>query len=90
MAALPCWIASSWSPVVCRRFLGDVRDRTCFDVLFAAHGISAVLHFAGLKAAGESVIQPLIYYDNNVVGTNTLLGAMAAAKVRTIVHASQI
>ena len=49
-----------------------------------------MLHFAGLKAVGESVIQPLIYYDNNVVGTNTLLGAMAAAKVRTIVHASQI
>ncbi len=68
--------------------VGDVRDEACLTTLFAEHSISAVIHFAGLKAVGESVAQPLRYYDNNVAGTNTLLRAMAAADVKTIVFSS--
>ena len=67
---------------------GDVRDAACLDALFAAHEISAVIHFAGLKAVGESVREPLRYYDNNVCGTTTLLAAMAKAGVKTIVFSS--
>jgi UDP-glucose 4-epimerase len=67
---------------------GDVRDAACLDALFGAHKISAVIHFAGLKAVGESVREPLRYYDNNVNGTTTLLAAMAKAGVKTIVFSS--
>jgi len=68
--------------------VGDVRDETCLTEVFARHDINAVIHFAGLKAVGESVAQPLRYYDNNVAGTCTLLRAMAAANVKTIVFSS--
>ena len=68
--------------------VGDVRDEACLTKLFADHHIDAVIHFAGLKAVGESVAQPLRYYDNNVAGTNTLLRAMAAAEVKSIVFSS--
>ena len=68
--------------------VGDVRDDACLTKLFADHRIDAVIHFAGLKAVGESVAQPLRYYDNNVAGTNTLLRAMAAADIKTIVFSS--
>ena len=47
----------------------DIRDPQTLDTLFATHKISAVIHFAGLKAVGESVQAPLRYYDNNVAGT---------------------
>jgi len=50
--------------------------------------VDAVIHFAGLKAVGESVADPLAYYDNNVAGTLTLLGAMARAQVKTLVFSS--
>src|SRR5699024_9997978 len=56
---------------------GDIRDRGCLDTLFAQHAISDVLHFAGLKAVGESVAEPLRYYENNVAGTLALCQAMA-------------
>ena len=56
--------------------------------LFKNHSIDAVLHFAGLKAVGESVIQPLRYYDNNVHGSQVLLRAMADAGVLTLVFSS--
>jgi UDP-glucose 4-epimerase len=69
-------------------FQGDVRDAACLDALFAAHKISAVIHFAGLKAVGESVREPQRYYDNNVNGTTSLLAAMAKAGVKTIVFSS--
>ena len=55
---------------------GDVRDRAQLDRLFAEHPISAVLHFAGLKAVGESVEKPLEYYRNNLDSTLTLCEAM--------------
>ena len=50
---------------------GDLRDRACLDGVFAKHDVAAVMHFAGLKAVGESVEQPLAYYDANVTGTLT-------------------
>ncbi|MGV1003236.1 MAG: UDP-glucose 4-epimerase GalE [Candidatus Nanopelagicales bacterium] len=67
---------------------GDVRDRAILDRVFAEHDIDAVIHFAGLKAVGESVAKPLEYYDNNVTGTLRLLEAMRNAAVRTIVFSS--
>lgn len=67
---------------------GDIRDRALLDELFAAHKIGAVLHFAGLKAVGESVQKPLDYYDNNVAGSLTLCQAMAQAGVFCLVFSS--
>jgi UDP-glucose 4-epimerase len=67
---------------------GDIRDAELLERLFAEHSISAVLHFAGLKAVGESVNKPQEYYDNNVVGTSVLLSAMRSANIKTIVFSS--
>lgn len=67
---------------------GDIRDADCLDRLFADHDIDSVIHFAGLKAVGESVEKPLQYYDCNVVGTVRLLEAMERAGVRTLVFSS--
>lgn len=67
---------------------GDIRDRAGLDRLFQTHKIDAVIHFAGLKAVGESVAQPLQYYDNNIAGSITLFEAMQAAGVNTIVFSS--
>jgi UDP-glucose 4-epimerase len=67
---------------------GDIRDRALLNFLFAEHAIDAVLHFAGLKAVGESVAQPLRYYDNNVHGSQVLLQAMADAGVFSFVFSS--
>ena len=66
----------------------DMRDRAAIDRLFAEHRIDGVIHFAGLKAVGESVAQPLRYFDNNVGSTLTLLQAMDHAGVRRIVFSS--
>lgn len=67
---------------------GDIRDRARLDALFAEHRIAAVLHFAGLKAVGESVRMPLEYYQNNVAGSLTLFQAMAHAGVFRLVFSS--
>ncbi len=67
---------------------GDIRDRACLDAVFRDHDIMAVLHFAGLKAVGESVELPLLYYENNVAGSLVLLSAMEQAGVRTLVFSS--
>jgi len=67
---------------------GDIRDRAALDALFRNHDIDAVVHFAGLKAVGESVEKPMLYYDNNVGGSVTLFEAMQAAGVKTIVFSS--
>ncbi|XKE47249.1 UDP-glucose 4-epimerase GalE [Halomonas organivorans] len=67
---------------------GDIRDRPLLDELFATHAVTDVLHFAGLKAVGQSVEQPLRYFDNNVGGTLTLCQAMEAAGVRRLVFSS--
>lgn len=66
----------------------DVRDGAALDSLFARHAIASVIHFAGLKAVGESVAQPLRYFENNVGGTISLLQAMERAGVRRLVFSS--
>ena len=66
----------------------DVRDRAALDAVFQAHSIDAVMHFAGLKAVGESVEKPGEYRDNNVGGTRSLLDAMQRHHVREIVFSS--
>ncbi|WP_293751617.1 UDP-glucose 4-epimerase GalE [Limnohabitans sp. Rim8] len=66
----------------------DVRDGAALDRIFAEHRIDGVIHFAGLKAVGESVAQPLRYFDNNVGSTLALLQAMDRANLRRIVFSS--
>jgi UDP-glucose 4-epimerase len=66
----------------------DLRDPAGMERVFAAGDISAVMHFAGLKAVGESVEKPLLYWDNNVYGTLVLLQAMERHEVRTLVFSS--
>jgi UDP-glucose 4-epimerase len=66
----------------------DLLDRAALDAAFAARPVDAVIHFAGLKAVGESVANPLSYYRNNVAGTLALCEAMAAQGVRTLVFSS--
>ena len=67
---------------------GDSRDRAALTTALYESRASAVIHFAGLKAVGESVEQPLAYYDNNVVGTLRLLEAMEECGVKTLVFSS--
>lgn len=67
---------------------GDVRDTAVLTRVFAAQSIDAVIHFAGLKAVGESVQQPLRYYENNVQGTLALCRAMAEAGIYKLVFSS--
>jgi UDP-glucose 4-epimerase len=67
---------------------GDIRDSATLVQTLRRSGASAVIHFAGLKAVGESVEKPLTYYDNNVVGTMRLLQAMTECDVKTLVFSS--
>ncbi|WP_296446364.1 SDR family NAD(P)-dependent oxidoreductase, partial [Rhodoferax sp. UBA5149] len=67
---------------------GDIRDSAALVAALRQSGASAVIHFAGLKAVGESVHKPLAYYDNNVVGTVRLLEAMVECGVKTLVFSS--
>jgi UDP-glucose 4-epimerase len=73
------------APIFCE---GDIRDHHLLEVLMRSHGVSAVIHFAGLKAVGESAERPVAYYDNNVGGTLQLLKAMLSAHVRKVVFSS--
>jgi UDP-glucose 4-epimerase len=66
----------------------DIRDRAALTAVFANERFDAVIHFAGLKAVGESVAQPLRYYDNNVTGSVTLFECMAQAGVKSLVFSS--
>jgi UDP-glucose 4-epimerase len=77
-------IAGKSVPVV----RGDIRSHTALVLALRQSGATAVIHFAGLKAVGESVEKPLAYYDNNVVGTVRLLEAMADCHVKTLVFSS--
>ncbi len=71
------------------RFIeGDVRDRALLDSIFHEQAIAGVIHFAGLKAVGDSVADPITYYDNNVHGSFVLAAAMQAAGVKTFVFSS--
>ena len=67
---------------------GDIRDAELLRQVFTEHQFFGVIHFAGLKAVGESVAKPLLYYNNNVSGTITLLEAMAEANVKNLVFSS--
>jgi UDP-glucose 4-epimerase len=67
---------------------GDIRDRAALDTVFDKHAIDAVIHFAGLKAVGDSVTRPLDYYVNNVCGSATLFQAMNAHGVLRVVFSS--
>jgi UDP-glucose 4-epimerase len=67
---------------------GDIRDSALLDEIFASHEIEAVLHFAGLKAVGDSVKRPTGYYDNNVRGSLSLIEAMSRAECKTMVFSS--
>lgn len=67
---------------------GDIRDGGLLERLFTSYPIASVIHFAGLKAVGESVEQPMRYYDNNVVGSLRLFEAMAKAGVHRLVFSS--
>ncbi|MCF7989037.1 MAG: UDP-glucose 4-epimerase GalE [Thiohalocapsa sp.] len=66
----------------------DLRDAQALDALFARHRFDAVIHFAGLKAVGESTQIPIDYYDNNIGGTLTLCRAMAKGGCKSIVFSS--
>lgn len=67
---------------------GDIRDAALLRQVFSQHDICAVIHFAGLKAVGESTAQPLRYYDNNVAGTVNLCQVMAEFGVKQLVFSS--
>ncbi|MBO9497084.1 UDP-glucose 4-epimerase GalE [Thalassotalea sp. G20_0] len=67
---------------------GDIRDEQTLNRLMSAHQFDAVIHFAGLKAVGESCTMPLKYYDNNISGTITLCQAMAAHHIKRLIFSS--
>ena len=67
---------------------GDVRDEALLEKIFAAHDIAAVIHFAGLKAVGESVAQPWRYYDNNLNSTLVLTKVMEEVGCKKIIFSS--
>ena len=66
----------------------DIRDQSVLNDIFTTYSIDSVIHFAGLKAVGESVAKPLEYYDNNLVSTMTLLEAMREHNVKQLVFSS--
>lgn len=66
---------------------GDIRNEALMTEILHDHAIDTVIHFAGLKAVGESVQKPLEYYDNNVNGTLRLISAMRAANVKNFILA---
>ena len=67
---------------------GDILDEQCLKYIFGTHQITSVIHFAGLKAVGESTRKPLEYYQNNVAGTLVLLQAMRDAGVHQFIFSS--
>lgn len=67
---------------------GDIRNYDSLESVFSSHEFQGVIHFAGLKAVGESVEKPILYYENNVYGSLQLLKAMATYNVKTIVFSS--
>ncbi|KYN80542.1 UDP-glucose 4-epimerase [Vibrio cidicii] len=69
-------------------YQGDIRDSAILQTIFTEHHIDGVIHFAGLKAVGEPVEKPLMYYDNNVSGTLNLVREMDKAGVRSLIFSS--
>ena len=64
----------------------DIRDRAGLQKVFAEHSFDCCIHFAGLKAVGESVQKPLEYYENNIAGTLTLVDVMRKHNVKNIIY----
>ncbi len=71
-----------------RFFKADLRDRAALDAIFREYQIAAVIHFAGLKAVGESIATPLRYYENNIESTLSLCSVMAARGVKQLIFSS--
>ena len=71
-----------------RFYEGDIRDRAFCDRVFSSEHIDAVIHFAANSQVGESMVNPLKYYDNNLGGTRTMLASMIAHGVKYIVFSS--
>lgn len=69
-------------------YRADIRDRDAMERIFSENAFDAVIHFAGLKAVGESVAKPLEYYDNNIYGTLVLLETMRAHEVKQLIFSS--
>jgi UDP-glucose 4-epimerase len=69
-------------------YMADIRDKSALERVFSDHPIASVMHFAGLKAVGESVSMPLRYYENNISGTLTLLEVMSSAGVKSMIFSS--
>jgi len=69
-------------------FHGDIRNKELLKKIFKTNKIDAVIHFAGLKAVGESIQKPIQYYGNNLIGTITLIEEMQQADVKTIIFSS--
>ncbi len=69
-------------------FEGDIRDQNLLNKIFKEHPVDSVIHFAGLKSVSESESKPLVYYNNNVIGSIALLEEMLKAKVDTFVFSS--
>ena len=67
---------------------GDVRNESLLNTIFSEHDIACVIHFAGLKAVGESVAKPLEYYENNLCSTMTLCRVMGKRGIKRIVFSS--
>jgi UDP-glucose 4-epimerase len=67
---------------------GDIRDRSTLKNIFSKNSCSAVMHFAGLKAVGEGEVNPLKYYDNNVMGSIVLFEEMVLANINTLIFSS--
>lgn len=78
-------LATKRKPKFCE---GDIRNADDVKTALLSHSIDAVIHFAGLKAVGESVAAPLMYYDNNVTGTQVLLSALQETSIRQFVFSS--
>ena len=71
-----------------RFYEADIRKKSAFDAIFTQHDIYGVIHMAGLKAVGESVKEPLAYFDNNISGTVVLLEAMKEHDVKRMIFSS--
>ncbi len=69
-------------------YRADIRDRDALERVFSANSIDCVIHFAGLKAVGESVVRPWEYYDNNITGTLTLVDVMRRHGVKNLIFSS--
>ena len=80
-------LSTGWRAAVhpaARFYQADIRDRAALDQIFAAEDVTGVIHFAAFSQVGESMRDPLKYYDNNLAGSITLLQAMLAHGVKTL------